>query len=38
MKILYYPHKGEHRAGEGERWKAGLRVQIINETLQRIEK
>ena len=25
MKIIYYPHKGEHRAGEGERWKAGLK-------------
>ena len=25
MKIIYYPHKGENRAGEGERWKAGLK-------------
>ena len=25
MKIIYYPHKGEHRTGEGDRWKAGLK-------------
>jgi glycosyltransferase involved in cell wall biosynthesis len=25
MKIIYYPHKGENRAGEGERWKSGLK-------------
>ena len=25
MKIVYFPHKGANRAGEGARWKAGLK-------------
>jgi glycosyltransferase involved in cell wall biosynthesis len=25
MKIIYYPHKGENRTREGEKWKSGLK-------------
>jgi hypothetical protein len=25
LKVIYYPHKGENRSGEGKKWKSGLK-------------